>query len=350
MPNQYVNKVAVNGETIIDLTADTVTASDVAVGKSFHLASGAQGVGTAVKNGSVYQDENGYVVLDDEPGANVSVIPLSVTENGTYTAPTGTAYSPVTVDVAGSDISFSPRLDGKNHYYVLLTTDLEYELVLSAADDVDWGDGTQEFNVSVGTHVYQKPGIYEITFSKAHRTWTNMQYRHKGKLIYAEIVNTIGTNQFDACYGLAGLYIAYEIPSYYTTYLCRNAYPLQYCKLPDSITSIGNSAFYECNSMRSITLPSSLISIEGNAFNRCRALESITIPQGVTSIGGGAFQFCVNLTEYHFLPTTPPTLGSSTALQTPTGCKIYVPQGSLEAYQTAENWSTYASYIQEEVS
>ena len=47
MPNQYVNKVAVNGSTIIDLTGDTVTAADVAQGKTFHLASGASAVGTA---------------------------------------------------------------------------------------------------------------------------------------------------------------------------------------------------------------------------------------------------------------------------------------------------------------
>lgn len=49
------------------------------------------------ENGSVYQDEDGYVVLDDEPGVNISVTSLSVTSNGTYTAPAGIAYSPVDV-------------------------------------------------------------------------------------------------------------------------------------------------------------------------------------------------------------------------------------------------------------
>lgn len=44
--NQYVNQVAVNGTTIIDLTADTVTASMLAQGHTAHSASGAPVTGT----------------------------------------------------------------------------------------------------------------------------------------------------------------------------------------------------------------------------------------------------------------------------------------------------------------
>lgn len=47
MANPYVNKVQLsNGTTLMDLTADTVTAGDVLTGKSFHLASGAGVTGT----------------------------------------------------------------------------------------------------------------------------------------------------------------------------------------------------------------------------------------------------------------------------------------------------------------
>jgi len=53
--------------------------------------------------------------------------------------------------------------------------------------------------------------------------------------------------------------------------------------------------------------------------------------------------------EYHLLPTTPPTLANTNAFAgIVAGTKIYVPVGSLEAYQTATNWSTYASYMEEE--
>ena len=47
MANEYVNKVTLGNEDLIDLTGDTATAADVAEGKTFHLASGAQAVGTA---------------------------------------------------------------------------------------------------------------------------------------------------------------------------------------------------------------------------------------------------------------------------------------------------------------
>lgn len=45
MANQYVNKVIYGGNTLIDLTGDTVTAADVLSGVSFHLPSGATGTG-----------------------------------------------------------------------------------------------------------------------------------------------------------------------------------------------------------------------------------------------------------------------------------------------------------------
>lgn len=47
MANTTVNKVVLGNETLLDLTADTATAADVAQGKTFHLASGVAAVGTA---------------------------------------------------------------------------------------------------------------------------------------------------------------------------------------------------------------------------------------------------------------------------------------------------------------
>lgn len=46
MANQYVNKVIYGGQTLIDLTGDTVTASDILTGKKAHDKSGAQITGT----------------------------------------------------------------------------------------------------------------------------------------------------------------------------------------------------------------------------------------------------------------------------------------------------------------
>ena len=69
------------------------------------------------------------------------------------------------------------------------------------------------------------------------------------------------------------------------------------CVLGNSVTSIGDSAFYGCSSLTSITIPNSVTSIGGCAFVGCSGLTSITIPNSVTSIGGGAFNSCSSLTS-----------------------------------------------------
>ena len=65
--------------------------------------------------------------------------------------------------------------------------------------------------------------------------------------------------------------------------------------IPDSVTSIGNRAFYECESLTSIVLPDGVTSIGDSAFNGCSSLASVVIPEGVTSIGASAFSGCSSL-------------------------------------------------------
>ena len=63
------------------------------------------------------------------------------------------------------------------------------------------------------------------------------------------------------------------------------------------VTSIGESAFYECTSLTSVTIPDSVTNIGNKAFEDCTSLTSITIPDSVTSIGDVAFAGCTNLTS-----------------------------------------------------
>ena len=68
-------------------------------------------------------------------------------------------------------------------------------------------------------------------------------------------------------------------------------------KLPDSVTSIGNSAFRYCENIKRVTLPHSVESIGNTAFAYCTNLTEITIPDSVTRIGNSAFNSCYNLSE-----------------------------------------------------
>ena len=75
-----------------------------------------------------------------------------------------------------------------------------------------------------------------------------------------------------------------------------------------SVTSIGESAFYWCTGLTSVTIPNSVTSIGNNAFSGCTGLTSITIPNSVTTIGSGAFSECTGLTSIT-IPNSVTTIG-----------------------------------------
>ena len=63
------------------------------------------------------------------------------------------------------------------------------------------------------------------------------------------------------------------------------------------VTSIGVSAFSNCESLTSISMPASIVSLDGGAFWFCSGLTSINIPDNVTSIGKCTFLGCTGLTS-----------------------------------------------------
>ncbi len=65
--------------------------------------------------------------------------------------------------------------------------------------------------------------------------------------------------------------------------------------IPNGIISIGNEAFYNCSSLTNIEIPSSVISIGSYAFSKCSALTSVIISEGVKKIYSYAFSECNSL-------------------------------------------------------
>ena len=68
-------------------------------------------------------------------------------------------------------------------------------------------------------------------------------------------------------------------------------------EIPESVTSIGQSAFLGCTAMVSAKIPSKLTEIQARVFEHCKALETINTPQGLTKIGDYAFLGCLALKE-----------------------------------------------------
>ena len=115
-------------------------------------------------------------------------------------------------------------------------------------------------------------------------------------------VTSIGEYAFYNCTSLTSVTFPDSVTSIgeYAFYNCTS---LTSVTFPDSVTSIGKYAFCDCSSLTSVTIPDSVTSIVGSAFAGCTSLTNVTIPDSVTSIGDWAFSGCRSLTDVYFTGT-----------------------------------------------
>ena len=114
--------------------------------------------------------------------------------------------------------------------------------------------------------------------------------------------------------------------------------------IPDSVTTIGNNAFYGCTNLISVNIPESVNSIENSAFSDCQNLKSVVIPEGIYSVGYHVFSNCISLTEI-YCKNSNLSISGDLFYHHADDFKIYVPSSSVIRYRTTENWVKYADYL-----
>ena len=190
-----------------------------------------------------------------------------------------------------------------------------------SSTDVKWTDGV------TGGAIYFDSDTGEITNCDTSVTSVDIPEEINGAS-----VTSIGEFAFDGCRSLTSITIPNSVTS-----IGESAFSdcdsLTSITIPDSVTSIGEGPFNWCssltsiivddnnknysskddvlydkeqtklikypggNSRKSFTIPGSVTSIGKSAFENCDLLISITIPDSVTSIGDDAFEYCDSLTS-----------------------------------------------------
>ena len=164
--------------------------------------------------------------------------------------------------------------------------------------------GLTSINVDANNSTYDSRGNCNAIIE----TSTNTLVAGCKTTVIPNSVTSIGNYAFYCCTGLTSI----EIPNSVTSigdyaFGCAG---LTSITIPNSVTTIGQWAFYDCSDLTSVTIPNSVTSIGNSAFSYCSGLTSVTIPNSVTSIDQQAFDHCSGLTSIT-IPTSVTSIGNA---------------------------------------
>ena len=190
-------------------------------------------------------------------------------------------------------------------------------------------------------------------------------------------VTSIGDNAFNGCHMISNLTLPNSVTSIgYAAFQYCNS--LDFVDIPSSVTNISPTAFSRCTNLRltvdsnnpkydsrnnceaiietatntlitgcyKTTIPNSVTSIGNEAFYKCVKLEKIVIPSSVTSIGSYAFD-CSYTREITVERETPISISvTSFVSRNGYGATLYVPYGCKTAYEGSTYWADFDEIVE----
>ena len=203
---------------------------------------------------------------------------------------------------------------------------------------------------------YDCSGLTSVTIGNSVESIGGYAFRNCDGLTSVTIPNSvtsIGNDAFSGCSGLTEMKVDANNSKYDSREGCNAIIEtssntlISACQttvIPNSVTTIGTSAFSGCSGLTSVTIPNSVTSIGGYAFSNCDGLTSVSIPNSVMSIGDYAFYYCSGLQNvYCYAEKVPSTSSNTFNNSNYKNATLHVPTASIESYQTTEPWSSFGT-------
>ena len=160
--------------------------------------------------------------------------------------------------------------------------------------NVTWSLNTEDSTLTI-------TGVGEMIDFLNYGPWH--AYRDSIKNIYiGDSVTSIGESAFYAYKNVENVYLTDSIIRIGRSAF-NNCGNLININVPQNLISIGNSVFWGCKKIASFVLPPRIESIGSQAFFSCQSIDSIYIPERLKRIGDGAFAGCKKIKAFNISPS-----------------------------------------------